>query len=326
MRVTTNMMTVNYTYMLNNSKEELYRCNTQVATGRSFMKASQDPSAAMEAYDVREQLAELESYGYTINDVYAKYEIAETTLSTLTDVVKAAQDVVMQVMNGTTDPESLEIFASNLEIMQQEILSVMNAKIGDEYIFGGADSEDPPFSLDPTTGELCYKGIPVDSGTAADFPNEDAFVDIGLGIQYDANGDVIPSTAFDSAINGIEILGYGTDANGMPNNLYSLLGDIAADIRAGDLSNMEAYMTKLEECEDKIITAYSHLGNQMAFLEFQGAQLQSQAEVLLGVQADLEYTDPVQAIMMYQAQEVAYQACLAMGPAIFQPTLLDYVM
>lgn len=326
MRVTTNMMMVNYTYMLNNSKAELYKLNTQVATGRAFMKASEDPSAAMEAFDVRDQLSELEAYGVTINDIYSKYEIAETTLSTLTEVVAAAQDVVMQVMNGTTDPESLESFASSLEIMQQEIISAMNAKIGDEYIFGGNDTEEPPFSIDPTTGELLYKGEPVDEiGETIPYENEDFIVDIGLGIQYDENGNVVPGTGFDAAINGIEILGYGTDENGMPNNLYSLLGDIADDLRAGETENMAAYMDKLEECEDKIITAYAHLGNQMAFLEFQGAQLQTQAEVLLGVQADLEYEDPVKSIMMYKSQEVAYQACLAMGPMIFQPTLLDYV-
>ena len=42
-----------------------------------------------------------------------------------------------------------------------------------------------------------------------DMAGETLYVDVGLGFQLDRNGAVIPSTAFDSALSGMDILGFG---------------------------------------------------------------------------------------------------------------------
>ena len=48
-------------------------------------------------------------------------------------------------------------------------------------------------------------------------------MDIGIGMKLDENFQVEPSSAFNSSLSGLDILGYGTDADGDPRNLVNLI-------------------------------------------------------------------------------------------------------
>ena len=48
------------------------------------------------------------------------------------------------------------------------------------------------------------------------------YLDVGLGMQFDASGNVDEQTVMDISLNGAEVLGYGTDADGDPNNIIAL--------------------------------------------------------------------------------------------------------
>ena len=89
---------------------------------------------------------------------------------------------------------------------------------------------DNPDTLDDIY--LDDKGQPIKDANGKDMTNKEVldmwneehqYVDIGLGFKLDGNGEVIPSTAFDSAISGIGIMGYGVDADGDPKNLASIM-------------------------------------------------------------------------------------------------------
>ena len=125
----------------------------------------------------------------------------------------------------------------------------MNGKYGNNFVFAGADSLNAPFAINdkgfvtyrgveidnPDTLDDIYlddKGQPIKDANGKDMTNKEVldmwneehqYVDIGLGFKLDGNGEVIPSTAFDSAISGIGIMGYGVDADGDPKNLASIM-------------------------------------------------------------------------------------------------------
>ena len=51
-------------------------------------------------------------------------------------------------------------------------------------------------------------------------------MDIGLGLQLDENEQVIPSTAFNTAISGAGLLGFGTYEDGSPKDIISLTAQL----------------------------------------------------------------------------------------------------
>ncbi|MEG1614310.1 MAG: hypothetical protein RR343_02360, partial [Oscillospiraceae bacterium] len=60
--------------------------------------------------------------------------------------------------------------------------------------------------------------------------NEKVFIDLGMGLNVDFKGNVNAQSAFNVSMPAISFLGYGMDANGNPNNIYNLLGDIATEL------------------------------------------------------------------------------------------------
>lgn len=74
--------------------------------------------------------------------------------------------------------------------------------------------------LDLNGKEVLENGVPLTNSDVhdklTDMAGETLYVDVGLGFQLDRNGAVIPSTAFDSALSGMDILGFGLDEDGDP--------------------------------------------------------------------------------------------------------------
>lgn len=114
---------------------------------------------------------------------------------------------------------------------------------------------------------------------------EHQYVDIGLGFKLDGNGEVIPSTAFDSAISGIGIMGYGVDADGDPKNLASIMLRLA-DIfegydhetqtwNVGSRSEAEELLKKLDASREAMGEKWTTLDTEANFLDKNGTQLEN---------------------------------------------------
>ncbi|MPN19283.1 hypothetical protein SDC9_166650 [bioreactor metagenome] len=178
-----------------------------------------------------------------------------------------------------------------------------------------------PFTLE--SGTLCYHGIDVDSNTG--FESEEIYYDIGLGLKTDVSGQVIEGSAFNISNPGSEVFGTGTDGNGISNNLYNLLGDLAQQFEDDDLSNLDLYLGKIETIGEDITIDYVNVGQKTNFLDFLESRLKTNEYNAKSKQSRLEGIDEAEAILDFKTQETAYNAALAMGSKILQATLLDYM-
>ena len=320
MRLTNAMITNNYLKNLNRNTKELTDLNTKVTAQRKFLKMSDDPAAALAAFGVRKQLARIDMYNKTLDDSQGLLDEAEVSLSTINDTVTEAFTQVMQGITGTSDEAARKVIAASLRSHQEMILGAANAKYSDKYIFGGEGFEEVPFSLDGS-GNLQYHGQNVDSGT---FGSESRYVDIGLGMTI-SSGVVVPQSALDTAYSGAGLLGTGVDGNGIPNNLYQLLGEIADKLDSGDLTNIELYTQKLEAKSNDIRMQYVGVGEKANYISFFNDRLDREKIAAATKQNNLEVLSLEEGIMQFSQQELVYNACLQMGTKILQPSLLDYL-
>lgn len=165
-----------------------------------------------------------------------------------------------------------------------------------------------------------------------DLAKETSYVDIGLGMKTDANGNVVDQSAFNAAMPGIGFLGYGTeDGTGVSNNAYSLLGQMADILRDGSVSG-EDLMNKLEPYTDAFNDAMDGFSSEKAKLGTNATFLDSTSTFITNVNLnltqkdeDVEYVDTTDAITNYSMQIFCYQAALQVGSSILQPTLLDFM-
>jgi Flagellin and related hook-associated proteins len=321
LRLTNNLMTRNYLNNLNKSLSDLNDLSQSMTDGRKYEYGYQDPSTAAQAFKVRQDLTRNSLYQDNITAVTGQMTEAETIVSQLNDQIGDALTQVQQGSTGTMSADNRKIIASTLRSIQNQILSLVNSKYSGKYMFGGSNVNDQPFTVD-ASGKLLYNGQSVDTGT---FTNDVRYVDVGLGLATDASGNVVPGTAYDTAISGNSLLGTGVDGSGISNNLYNLIGQIATAFENNDMTNISAYQTKLNAKKSDVMLQYVNIGDKGKFLEFLTSRFESQETNLKSKQKDLEGVDTAKAITDFKEQEMVYNAALQMGVKILQPSLLDYL-
>jgi len=319
-RLTNAMMANNYLRNLNRNTKELNDLNTKVSAQRKFLKMSDDPASALAAFGVRKHLTRIDMYDKTLKDSQGLLDEAEVSLSSINDTATDALAQVMQGITGTSDENARKVVATSLRSFQESILGAANAKFSDKYVFGGEGFEEMPFTLDGS-GNLLYHGQNVDTGS---FGAEHRYVDIGLGLSI--SGSVVsPQSAMDTAYSGTDLLGTGVDGNGLSNNLYQLLGDIADKLESGDLTNMDLFVQKLESRSEDVRMQYVGIGERANYISFFADRLGREKIAAASKQNELESLSLEEGIMQFSEQELVYNACLQMGTKILQPSLLDYL-
>lgn len=214
------------------------------------------------------------------------------------------------------------------------------------------DAGNPVFENDGTTPvmqdvmeeQLCFRGIPVDvpEGSAEykrlqEMMNEATYVDIGLGMQENDDGTPIKSTVYNSALSGLEFTDFGTDKDGDPKNVISLMNRIgkllmtASDVNGTfeegqpDYDELNRLCGKLEQAMDKMDVEFDELDTKASFLDGNSTRLTADIKALNEQILDVEEVDPVAAITSLSWAQYCYNAGLKIGTSILSQSLIDYM-
>ena len=342
MRVTTNGTMYNYKSSLMRSRKALDDAATKVLTQRNFNSFAEDPASASRAFQIRRNIWRTDGQIRNSESVIHRFEAAfsatgnvveklggelgiETALRGISDQIGSGRNPLGQVLLSTSD----------------SIVQTMNSPYGDGFLFAGADGLNVPFSWG-NNGELLYRGIDVNTTDPAELAKLDAmskettYVDLGLGLAEDADGKLVTSSVFNSAIPGVKLLGYGMDAEGLPNNLVSImkeLGDIFANsdldsgdyASAGDAERAQKLTKKLENTLGNLRANHIEIDTRSAFLHTNQTRLESARFDMNEQLTSLEQMDPALAITAMSQAQFAYNAALKIGNDILSQSLLDYM-
>lgn len=167
MRITHGMISDQYIKDLNSSLNNFNDAARQQTNYRNFNKVSDDPFSAAKAYRLRREYQQNQDYQSNLSDADSQLQVAQSSMMSINKMV---QDVssgdCLQAINGTMSADDRNTIASKLSKVQDEIVSELNTKFADKYVFGGADTDVPPFSVDDN-GNLLYHGINVNTGAIA---------------------------------------------------------------------------------------------------------------------------------------------------------------
>lgn len=167
MRITNSMMVGQFLNDANDSLSRLSKCQNQVDSTKRISSISDDPQATLTALKARNKLSDLSTYQGNIETVTSYLTEAETSADELNEILQTAYEEVVSATSGSKTQDDLDVIAEELTNLQEEIVSIGNAKVGTSYVFGGynfAGTTDgvtttAPFSVDEATGHLIYNGI-----------------------------------------------------------------------------------------------------------------------------------------------------------------------
>lgn len=347
-RITTNMMMNTYNYNLMGVTNKMNDASETVQTGRQFNSYSDDPTAATLAYSYRRDLWRNSNQLANTQSMQAKIQVAWTAAGTVVDTygVAEAKPAIMSAINGATGT-GRQVIGITLTELADSMVNTLNAQYGDQYAFGGSDSMSPPFSWNEDTGNLEYRGININAspGTADYYKlqemigtNDKNYIDVGIGLTYTegSNSSIIDSTAFNSALSGLDLVGYGVDEDGDPLCMISLVKELGEIFSRCDADSGDYHSTSDEEIANRLYTKFeaslsAAIGGYVE-LDAKQSFLNANEAVLIDVQDNLneqicaiEDVDAAEAIMEMSYQQYCYSAALKIGTQILSQSLLDYM-
>lgn len=184
-RITTNGLYRNYRTNLYKNNKNLADAMAGLETQRKFNTYAEDPAAASKAWRLRRSYWRTGDQIDNNNYVISKYESAYTAMGAIVDgdagngEYALGLDAILSTVKASSDASGTSRAALGKQLLQtaDNIVSMMNTKYGDEFVFAGADGANLPFEWNADHSKLLYRGVdvttPATSYQSSDFPLND---------------------------------------------------------------------------------------------------------------------------------------------------------
>jgi flagellar hook-associated protein 3 FlgL len=157
MRVTQSMDQAQFLSALNQLEASINNTQDGISTGLAFTTASENPVGAGLVAGYNQVLAQ--SLQYTSNGQSANesLNIEDSALTQMQNQLQSLRDLALEANNATESPSDLSAIATQVQQIQQSILSIANTQDGSgNYIFAGYSTQTQPFA--PSASGATYSG------------------------------------------------------------------------------------------------------------------------------------------------------------------------
>lgn len=334
-RITTNGILRGYRSNLNRSTWNLSKARDTVLTQRNFTKFADDPALASQAFQMRTAYSRTNDQINTNEGIIKKFQSAQSSLLNIKSRANTANESVLKALNAPT-ASARQALGQDIAQIAEGMMQSMNIQYGDNFVFNGSNSLKVPFEL--KDGKVLYNGLdvsdPANQAALEKLQQEHLYLDVGLGLQ-EVNGVLVESTAFDSSIPGIDVLGFGRDADGDPKNMVAILsrlgeifsgaGQADGALSESDLEEANRLQLKLTKAQDNFTTQTTKYDSKSKFLETNLTRLKETRTTLNEQIMGAEQVDLADAITTFSWAQYAYNAALKVGNEILSQSFIDFM-
>jgi flagellar hook-associated protein 3 FlgL len=158
MRISTQQMRQSALTLMLDQQARLAKTQQQVASGKRFTTAAQDPVGAVQAMSLTREIAVTEQYQGNAEAVRASQSAQENTLADATELLHTVRELMVQANSDTLSDTDRQTLSLSLDQKVDELLGFANTRDGaGEYLFSGFQSGTRPFSRDGQ-GRITYQG------------------------------------------------------------------------------------------------------------------------------------------------------------------------
>lgn len=344
-RITQNAVNRMYNRNYSNNLTSMTDLMNKISAQRKFTRASENPISAARALAVRKSMADVSTYQSNLSSAKQLFRTAESVLRE--DINDVCKKVITKVEMACNDPsankEEREILAHELRGIADDLIKSMNSDYADRRLFGGTNNSEDilPFSTEKDADGrtiVLYNGENVNNiSNPDDFPfSKPIFSDIGIGIKYDAAGNVDPDTAMDVSLNGAELTGCGEEkwksAGGteytLSNNFIQLVYDAADAAESGNTDKLNAMLDAFGSAQSTILMGITSLGVKQETVDYNITRFEEYNYNLSEAQLNLEgmsEEDLAKAITEWKSLDAAYNAVLSMSSKVIPNSVWDFM-
>jgi len=292
-RVTNLTMSANAQRSLQTQQAKLAELQDKATSLNKISRPSDDPAATAQALATRSLQAANAQYGRNIDDGNTWLTAADTALEQATNVMRRIKDLTVMAGNDSLPQSGKDAIAIELKSLNNDLVSVANAKHLGRNIFAGNSDAVEAFS----------GAVPPTFNGAGASPVERR-ISATQTVRVDADGQKI----------------FGSGAG----SVFDAVKSIADTLTAGG-SPSTAQASNLDDAFKSIVNGRAEIGTRQAQLERAG-NVNTELEASLDAQrTGIEKADLGSVIMDLKLQETNYQVALAATAKVLQPTLMDFL-
>jgi len=259
-----------------NHKREFDRAAKEVSSGKRVFTPSDSVNyPQIVAHEAK--LQDISSFKSRIESLRGYFAFVEENLAQANNVLVRAKEIAVQAANETLDPAARERLSHEVFALRDHLVRLANSTYQGQYIWGGADSDDPPF--DALTYTVPASGPASQRYVFDAEPGTNVFNKVKVSYDFEVTVGAHGGDTFSRAIGALERLGralagYSTNPpTGLPNGTGSAYSfpadyplqtqairqaiDLLEEARANDIGNQRTIvgskMTRLDIAE-KLIT------------------------------------------------------------------------
>jgi len=283
---------------------DLERTNTilaerqrDLASGRRIHTASDDPGGAAAAVRGRAEIGNLDRYARASDSLESRLSVVDSVLSDLVSHITAAKTSAAGASNSGLSAVQREAAATTLESIRDALFSSFSTRVAGTYVFSGIASTQPPYVKNPDGTVAAYQG---NAGTAS------IDIDRAVSVQATFSADAILR---------------GSDAA----NLFSELDNLAAAIRAGDVTGIDAGRDALDRAFERAVATQAQVGISLRSIDTGRVQIDARRRASTQEVSRHEDANLAKTVTDLAAADTAYQAAIGALGRTSQLSLLDYL-
>ncbi len=136
---------------MESSKEAVDTLETEISTGDQILQPSDNPEGVEQAMRIKTYLSAVNNSLQNINTTQNWIDTSYTALNDFVSVMSSMRVLGLQAANGTLSSSDLQGLASQVQEALTEAVSLGNTQQEGEYVFGGFQVSQQPFTLSTST-------------------------------------------------------------------------------------------------------------------------------------------------------------------------------
>ena len=131
----------------------LIRAQEQASSGRRIVRSSDDPVGTSVSLSLRRQRGAIEAYSTSTASARPVVEQASSRLQDGINLVADLRALMIQGMNGSLSAEDRSSVATQMELLERQLMDIANTRAGDRFLFAGTATDELPFREESVNGE-----------------------------------------------------------------------------------------------------------------------------------------------------------------------------
>jgi flagellar hook-associated protein 3 FlgL len=260
----------------------------QIASGKRFASADQDPLGASHVVRLDGSIAALGQYAESSRFGTDALGAQDDALGQAGSILVRAQEIATQQASGLIGPDERVAAEQEVQGLLEGLTQLANSEQGGRRIFGGLALDAPPPFADPPADLTTYDPTTAYSGSTQDF-----FVKVGSGaterVRLSTRGDAV----FESSLQALHDLWTALHTNGnVAGTLAGLAqgrGDLAAErasvgARQAQLLDRTTQVSSLTTQQQKALSTVQDADLATVITQLTQAQTALQATLAAGAQ------------------------------------------